>query len=256
MDTDQSNWNLIIESKTHWWDLRLNDVWNYRDLVWLFVRRDFVSTYKQTILGPLWFFIQPLLTTLLFTIVFSGIAQISTDGFPPVLFYLAGMTPWNFFAACLTSTSSVFISNANLFGKVYFPRLVVPLSVVLSNLIQFSIQLLLFASVYAYYFCSGADLKPNFLGLILLTPFLLLLWMKMDVQGYESQVLDGLGPVPSSVVAIELELSLVPLYDGQQLLQHFLYRLENQGFRLVAIEDVFWNNESQETLQVNGVFLR
>ena len=128
-------WSLIIKPHTRWWDLHLEDVWRYRDLLWLFVRRDFVSGYKQTILGPLWFFIQPLLTTIMFTIIFTGVARIPTDGLPPMLFYLAGTTPWNYFAACLTSTSNTFVANAGLFGKVYFPRLVVPLSIVLSNLI-------------------------------------------------------------------------------------------------------------------------
>lgn len=121
----------------------------------MFIRRDFVSVYKQTILGPLWFFIQPLFTTIMFTVIFSGVAKIPTGGFPPMLFYLAGTTPWNYFSTCLTKTSGTFLTNANLFGKVYFPRLVTPISVVASNLIQFSIQFLLFFGFFAYYLIKG-----------------------------------------------------------------------------------------------------
>ena len=168
-------WSLIIKPHTRWWDLHLEDVWRYRDLLWLFVRRDFVSGYKQTILGPLWFFIQPLLTTIMFTIIFTGVARIPTDGLPPMLFYLAGTTPWNYFAACLTSTSNTFVANAGLFGKVYFPRLVVPLSIVLSNLIQFLVQFLLFLGFFAWYGLTGTELRPNALLIIVLTPVLLAL---------------------------------------------------------------------------------
>ncbi|MFN7892463.1 MAG: ABC transporter permease [Pirellula sp.] len=173
--TTDEQWSLVIKPHTKWWDLHLDDVWRYRDLLWLFVRRDFVSGYKQTILGPLWFFIQPLLTTIMFTVIFAGVAKISTDGLPPLLFYLAGTTPWNYFAACLTSTSTTFVSNANLFGKVYFPRLVVPLSVVLSNLIQFLVQFSLFLGFFAWYGLGGSDIRPDLLGIVFLTPILLAL---------------------------------------------------------------------------------
>lgn len=167
------DWSLIIGPSGKWWDLRLADVWHYRDLLWMFVRRDFVSVYKQTILGPIWFFIQPLITTVMFTLVFSGIANIPTDGLPPMLFYLAGTTPWNYFATCLTKTSGTFVDNANLFGKVYFPRLVTPISIVASNLIQFSIQFLLFFGFLAYYLATGVDLNPDLLMIVVLTPVLL-----------------------------------------------------------------------------------
>jgi lipopolysaccharide transport system permease protein len=166
---------LIIRPRGCWWDLQLGDVWRYRDLLSMFVRRDFVAVYKQTILGPIWFFIQPLLTTIVFTVIFSGVAKISTGGLPPMLFYLAGTTPWNYFATCLTKTSGTFITNANLFGKVYFPRLVTPLSVAISNLIQFSIQFLLFFGFLAWYLAKGTPLQPNWPMVLLLTPGLLLL---------------------------------------------------------------------------------
>lgn len=169
------HWDLDLMPETRWWDLGLRDVWHYRDLLWMFVRRDFVAVYKQTILGPIWFFIQPLLTTIVFTIIFTGVAKIPTDGLPPMLFYLAGTTPWNYFASCLNKTSTTFTSNAGMFGKVYFPRLIVPLSVVISNLVQFSIQFLLFFGFWAYYMATGSNIHPNWPMIALLTPVLLVL---------------------------------------------------------------------------------
>jgi lipopolysaccharide transport system permease protein len=169
------HWDLHIKPQTNWLDLHLGDVWRYRDLLWMFVRRDFVAVYKQTILGPLWFFIQPLCTTLVFTIIFSGVAKIPTDGYPALLFYLAGTTPWNYFAACLTKTSNTFVANASIFGKVYFPRLVVPISVVVSNIIQFGIQFVLFLCFLAYYLATGSALAPHWGLLIVLTPVLIVL---------------------------------------------------------------------------------
>jgi lipopolysaccharide transport system permease protein len=173
-------WDLVIRPQTGWFDLHLEDLWRYRDLLWMFVRRDFISVYKQTILGPLWFIIQPLLTTVVFTIIFSGVAKIPTEGLPAMLFYLAGTTPWNYFASCLTKTSNTFVANAGIFGKVYFPRLVVPLSVVVSNVIQFAIQFALFLGFLAYYFVTGAAIAPHWGLLMVLTPVLILL---MAAQG-------------------------------------------------------------------------
>jgi lipopolysaccharide transport system permease protein len=169
------DWSLIIKPQSPWWDLQLGEVWRYRDLLWMFVKRDFVAVYKQTVLGPIWFFIQPLLTTIVFTIIFSGVAHLSTDGMPPLLFYLAGTIPWNYFATSLTKTSTTFTSNAHIFGKVYFPRLIVPLSVVASNLIQFTIQFLLFVVVFAWYFAWGIAIEPDWLAIMALTPLLLIL---------------------------------------------------------------------------------
>jgi lipopolysaccharide transport system permease protein len=175
LESSSESWDLIIKPKDNWLDLHLDDLWRYRDLLWMFVRRDFVSVYKQTILGPLWFFIQPLFTTLVFTIVFSGMAQIPTDGLPPMLFYLAGTTAWNYFSACLTKTSTTFTANAGIFGKVYFPRLITPLSVVVSNLVQFGIQFLLFLAFLIYYLVTGAAIHPDWLGILWLTPVLLVI---------------------------------------------------------------------------------
>jgi lipopolysaccharide transport system permease protein len=149
---EKEEWTEVISAKNSWFDLRLSELWRYRDLVMLFVWRDFVSVYKQTILGPLWHIIQPLFTTITFTIVFGNIAQISTNQTPPFLFYMAGITIWNYFASCLTKTSNTFTANAGIFGKVYFPRMTVPVSVVISNILALLIQLGLFALFYLYYF--------------------------------------------------------------------------------------------------------
>ncbi len=154
---DNHTWT--IEAKSSLIDLKLREVWAYRDLLGLLVRRDFVSFYKQTILGPLWFFIQPLFTTIIFTFIFGNLAGISTDGLPKPLFYMAGITAWNYFADCLTKTSTVFKDNANIFGKVYFPRLIMPLSIVVSNLVRFGVQMILFLMLVAYYYFTGAPFQ-------------------------------------------------------------------------------------------------
>jgi lipopolysaccharide transport system permease protein len=143
-----------------WFDLHLANVWEYRDLLWLFVRRDIVSYYKQTILGPMWLIIQPVFTTLIYVLVFGQIAKLSTDGAPQVVFYMCGIAFWNYFADCLTKTSNVFRDNAGLFGKVYFPRLIVPISIILSNLLRFFIQFTLFLVIWIYYVSVG-EVKPN-----------------------------------------------------------------------------------------------
>ncbi len=166
-------WDIIITPRKSFLDLNLFEVWRYRDLMLLFVRRDFVRVYKQTILGPLWFFIQPLLTSFIFTLVFNKYAGIPTDGVPPVLFYLAGITPWNYFAECLKKTSVTFIEHKELFGKVYFPRVIVPMSIILTNLITFSIQFGLFLLFYAYFNIVGFSIRPNLY--ILFFPLLILL---------------------------------------------------------------------------------
>ena len=167
------NWSLIIRPKTGWFDLHLAELWRYRDLTTLFVWRDFVAQYKQTILGPLWHLLQPLFTTILFTLIFGRIAKLPTDNIPPMLFYMAGITAWTYFSECLNRTSTTFLTNASIFGKVYFPRLCVPLSVVISNLIKFAIQFALFLGFLAFFWMKGAPIHPNIS--ILLTPILLLM---------------------------------------------------------------------------------
>jgi len=186
MSTNEE-WDLIVKPKSSWFEFNFKEIWRYRDLLFMFVKRDIVSTYKQTILGPLWFFIQPILTALTFTIIFGNIANLSTDDKPKFLFYLAGTTCWNYFADCLNSTSGTFINNAGIFGKVYFPRLISPLSVVISSVLKFLIQFLLFIGVFIVMYFNDANLQPN--KLMLLIPFLVLL---MGVMGL------GLGIIVSS----------------------------------------------------------
>lgn len=161
-DDHSEDWDLIIKGRTSLFDVKLGDLWRYRDLLAMFVKRDFVSFYKQTILGPLWFFIQPIFTMLVFTFVFGNLAGISTDGLPKELFYLAGITAWGYFADCLTKTSTVFRDNANIFGKVYFPRLIMPLSIVVSNLVRFGVQLLLLLAMMAFFAIQGADFEVTY----------------------------------------------------------------------------------------------
>lgn len=163
----KEKWDKIIRPRTGWFDIQPAELWKYRDLIGLFVWRDFVAIYKQTILGPLWYIIQPLFTTLVFTVVFGNIAQLPTGGLPPFLFYLSGVVLWKYFADCLTSTSSTFVSNAHIFGKVYFPRLTVPVSVVISNLIAFGIQFFLFLFFVVYFKFSGSDIHPQYALIIL-----------------------------------------------------------------------------------------
>lgn len=171
-DSHKQEWTETIESNHSLMDLNLKEVWRYKDLVYMFVKRDFVSSFKQTILGPIWFFINPIFTTIVYLVVFGGIANISTDGAPKILFYLAGVTLWNYFSSCLNGTSSVFTSNAAIFGKVYFPRLVMPISIVFSNLMRFGVQMVLFLIAFLYYLTKG-EVQPNWW--ILATPFLILL---------------------------------------------------------------------------------
>ncbi len=172
MNEPQQKWTETIESDHSLFDLKLKEVWRYKDLIYMFVKRDFVSSFKQTILGPIWFFINPLLTTFVYLVIFGRIAKLSTDDAPPLLFYLAGVTLWNYFSTCLLATSTTFSGNAGIFGKVYFPRLVTPISIVLSNLMRFGVQFLLFLLAWAYYLAKG-DIHPNIW--VLATPFLIVL---------------------------------------------------------------------------------
>ena len=153
---------MVIKPKTGWFDINLGELWRYRDLIGMFVKRDFVTFYKQTILGPLWYIIQPLFTTIVFTIIFGKVAKIPTDSIPPFLFFMAGNVMWSYFGTSLQMTSDTFNTNAQIFGKVYFPRLTVPISVVIINMLQFSIQFLLFLGFYSYFFWKGAPVKPTY----------------------------------------------------------------------------------------------
>jgi len=170
LQVSQDQWTTEIRPASGWFDIHPGELWRYRDLALLFVRRDFVAIYKQTILGPLWYLLQPIMTTVVFTVIFNKVARLPTDGLPPVLFYLSGVVVWRYFADCLQKTANTFVSNAHLFGKIYFPRLTVPISVVLSNLISFAIQLLLLACVWLYFLGQGAEIRLS--GSVLLLPLL------------------------------------------------------------------------------------
>jgi lipopolysaccharide transport system permease protein len=204
----KEHWDLVIEGKTSLFDLKFKDVWQYRDLLLMFVKRDFVSFYKQTILGPLWFFIQPIFTTLVFTFVFGNLAGISTDGLPQYLFYLSGITAWNYFSDCLSKTSTVFKDNANIFGKVYFPRLIMPLSIVVSNLVRFGVQLFLFLLMMVYFGIKGADF--HFTWAIALFPLLILLMALLGL---------GLGLIIAALTTKYRDLSFLVTF-GVQLLMY------------------------------------
>ncbi len=206
--TEQENWSLVIRPQRAWWDLRLGELWRYRDLVWLFVWRDFVAYYKQTILGPLWYLVQPILTTSVFTIIFGNIAKLSTDGLPPFLFYLAGNTVWTYFSACLASTSNTFTGNAGLFGKVYFPRLVMLLSIVISQIISFGIRMLVFLGFLFYFMSTGADVHPNWW--ILSLPVLLFIMAGLGL---------GMGIIISSLTTKYRDLQQLVAF-GVQLLMY------------------------------------
>jgi lipopolysaccharide transport system permease protein len=206
---ENSSWDIIIKPKAGFFNLNLKELFKYKDLVSLFVYRDFVSIYKQTILGPLWFFVQPILTTITFTVIFGNFAKISTDGLPPVLFYMAGVTLWNYYAECINTTSSTFIKNQTLFGKVYFPRIVVPVSIVINNLLKFFIQFLMFALFWCYYyFISDAALSLSWQ--IILLPLLIFL---MAILGM------GIGMIVSSLTTKYRDLTFLISF-GVQLMMY------------------------------------
>lgn len=208
LNSDNQAWDLEIKPQNSAFDLHLGDVWRYRDLLGLLVRRDFVSFYKQTILGPIWFFVQPLVTTIMFTFVFGTLAKISTDGLPQPLFYMAGITAWAYFADCLTKTSTVFKDNADIFGKVYFPRLIMPLSIVLSNLVRFGVQFSLFIVVMIFYAVKGADFHITWA--ILLFPLVVALMAAMGL---------GLGMIISAMTTKYRDLAFLITF-GIQLLMY------------------------------------
>jgi len=177
---DKGKWDIYIQPKSNWFEFKILDVWKYRDLVFMFVKRDFIAQYKQTILGPLWFLIQPLIITIIYIVVFGEIAGLSTDGQPQALFYLSGILFWNYFSSTFLKISETFLANTNIFGKIYFPRLVAPISVVLSSMIGFAIQLVLFICVYIYYILFN-NYEPVFNSAIILFPFLVLLMAGLSI---------------------------------------------------------------------------
>lgn len=203
----EQSWDMVIQPKTGWFDIDINELWRYRDLIGMFVKRDFVTFYKQTILGPLWYIIQPLFTTVVFTIIFGRVAQISTDGLPPFLFYMAGNVVWGYFAATLNATSGTFNTNVAIFGKVYFPRLTVPLATVIVNFLQFFIQFFLFLGFYLYFFVKGAAIFPTLW--IICLPVLLL---QMALLSF------GLGILLSSLTTKYKDLKFAMVFLVQLLM--------------------------------------
>lgn len=202
-------WDMVIEPQRGLLDLRFRELWRYRDLVLLFVRRDFVAVYKQTILGPLWYLIQPLLTTLTFTVIFGKIASLPTDGLPQFLFYMSGTVIWAYFADCLNKTSNTFVQNANLFGKVYFPRMAVPVSILISNLITFSIQFVLFILFILFFTLRGTPVQPHWTW-IALSPLLVLMMAGLGL---------GFGVIISSLTTKYRDLRFLVTF-GVQLLMY------------------------------------
>lgn len=198
-------WDLTIEPQNSLFKLNLKDVWRYRDLLGLLVKRDFVSFYKQTILGPLWFFIQPLFTTITFVFIFGNLAAISTDGLPQPLFYMVGIVAWGYFAECLTKTSTVFKDNANIFGKVYFPRLIMPLSIVASNLVKLGVQFIMLILLFVY-FILFKDYNPHISAYLLLLPVYLILMACLGL---------GLGMIISALTTKYRDLSFLVSFGVQ-----------------------------------------
>lgn len=204
-----NDWDMVIQPQRRLLDLRLGELWHYRDLVMLFVRRDFVSVYKQTILGPLWYLLQPLLTTITFTIIFGSIASLPTDGLPQFLFYMSGTVLWSYFSSCLTKTSETFVQNTHLFGKVYFPRLAVPVSVLISNLVTFVIQFAMFLGFVLFFVLRGSSVQPNW-AWVFLSPILILMMAGLAL---------GFGIIISSLTTKYRDLRFLVQF-GVQLLMY------------------------------------
>lgn len=206
--SNEEDWLFEIKPKNNFFSLHLKEVWQYRDLLFLFVKRDIVTVYKQTVLGPLWYLIQPLFTAIIFTIIFNNVAGIQTGSIPPFLFNLGGIMVWNYFTSCLNDTSDTFKKNANIFGKVYFPRIIMPLSIVISNLLKFGIQFLIFVAFYIYYVYEGMEISLSTVSLLF--PLLVIL---MGFLGL------GLGMIISSMVTKYRDLSFLVGF-GVQLLMY------------------------------------
>lgn len=224
---ENHNWTEVIRPKRNLLDINFRELWNYRDLIILFVRRDFVSVYKQTILGPIWLFIQPLFTTIVFYYIFTKVARIPTNGVDPILFYLSGITLWTYFSDCLTKTSNTFVSNAGIFGKVYFPRLTTPISVVISNLIKLGIQVLLFLGIVVYQMIFY-DLSLSINWTLILLPYLIFL---LAVSGL------GLGIIFSSLTTKYRDVGFL-LGFGVQLAMYatpVIYPLSYTGGKLKTL---------------------
>ncbi|NLP58173.1 ABC transporter permease [Lutibacter sp. B1] len=227
-NSNTTDWLFEITPKNNLLDLNLNEVWRYRDLLFLFVKRDVVTVYKQTILGPLWYLIQPLFTSVIFTLIFNNVANISTGAVPPFLFNLAGITIWNYFKSCFSATSNTFTTNAGIFGKVYFPRIIMPLSVVISNLVKFGIQLFIFIGFYIYFYVNGASISLN--KYTILFPVMVLL---MGLLGL------GMGMIISSLVTKYRDLRILVEF-GVQLLMYISAVMYPVSFFIDKLPEYAW----------------
>lgn len=251
-----SKWDIIITPKKGLLDIDLREIWRYKNLIGIFVKRDFVAYYKQTVLGPLWYVINPLVTTIVFTVIFGRIAQIPTDGTPPFIFYMAGTVCWNYFSLCLRNTANTFVKNAKLFGKVFFPRLTVPISVIIISLLQFVIQFTIFLGFLTYFIFKGSSLNPNIS--IIHLPLLLLL---VSFQSF------GIGILISALTAKYRDLTYA-LDLGIQLWMYatpIVYPLSQVPD---DIKIIFWLNPmtiviecfrfmflGQGTIEINGILI-
>lgn len=204
MEQKKTKYHIHLAPRTGWFDIDLKEVWRYRDLIWLFTKKNFILIYKQTILGPAWILLQPLMTTLIHTLVFGGIAGISTEGVPQLLFYMGGNAVWGFFSACLTKTASTFTGNAGVFGKVYFPRLVSPVSTVISSAINFFVQFAMFMIFWVYYLATG-QISPNYVGMLMLP----LILVYLGLLGL------GFGIIVSSLTTKYRDLSMLVSFGVQ-----------------------------------------
>jgi len=251
---DAEKWDFIIKPKSGWSNIDFCEIFRYRDLILMFVKRDFVTFYKQTILGPLWYIIQPLVNSVIFTIIFSRVAEIPTDGMPPFLFYMAGTVTWGYFAACLTQTSNTFVTNREIFGKVYFPRMTIPISIVITGLFQFMIQFVIFIGFLLYFWYRGTQVVPTIM--ILTLPLILL---QMAVLGL------GMGMLISSLVtkyrdltfamtfAVQIWMYLTPVvYPLTQVPEHYrnLYALNPMVSVVETFRGAFLGVSSIEPSQI------
>ena len=251
---DADKWDFIIKPKSGWSNIDFGEIFRYRDLILMFVKRDFVTFYKQTILGPLWYIIQPLVNSVIFTIIFSRVAEIPTDGMPPFLFYMAGTVTWGYFAACLTQTSNTFVTNREIFGKVYFPRMTIPISIVITGLFQFMIQFVIFIGFLLYFWYRGTQVVPTIM--ILTLPLILL---QMAVLGL------GMGMLISSLVtkyrdltfamtfAVQIWMYLTPVvYPLTQVPEHYrnLYALNPMVSVVETFRGAFLGVSSIEPSQI------
>ncbi|MCH2489674.1 MAG: ABC transporter permease [Flavobacteriales bacterium] len=255
MSANNEDWLYEISAKRKLIDLNFKEIWRYRDLLVLLVKRDITTVYKQTILGPLWFFIQPLFTAIIFTLIFNNLGAIKTEGVPPMLFNLAGITAWNYFTACLTKTSNTFKSNQNIFGKVYFPRVIMPLSVTVSNLLKFGIQLLIFFAFYAYYYVT-LDFNNGVSLLILMFPVYLFmvailgLGMGMIISAFTTKYRD-LSVLVGFATSLLMYVSAVPypLSEAQNKFPAWVAQLVTynpltqliEGFRVMLLNTGTFN---------------